>query len=77
LFQLLLRQFNLSSWLGPITNQSQATSENVQQIREMLTADLRREILDPTDRREVSGEFIRRNINPPPNYHYESDEDIV
>jgi hypothetical protein len=76
LFQLLLRQIDLSSWLGPITNQSQATSENVQQIREMLTADLRREILDPTDRREVSGEFIRRNINPP-NYHYESDEDIV
>jgi hypothetical protein len=42
----------------------------------MLTADLRREILDPTDRREVSGEFIRREINPP-NYQYESDEDIV
>jgi hypothetical protein len=76
LFQLLLRQIDLSSWLGPIADQSQATSENVQQIREILTADLRREILDQTDVREVSGAMIRRDINPP-NYRYEEDEDIV
>jgi hypothetical protein len=76
IWQLLLRQIDLSSWLGPIANQSQTTSENVQQICEILTADLRREVLDRTDDREVSGAYIRREINPP-NYHYEDDEDIV
>ncbi len=74
---MLLRQIDLSSWLGPISVQTQATSENVQLIREMLTADLGREILDPTDRRDFSADFIRENFNPPPNYHFESDEDIV